>query len=476
MAVFYIFYRLLLSRETLHRINRIALITTAVLSFALPLCVITIHKEVDISQDVLMNGDLAGMLPADEDPASGTQWWKTVLAVLYCVGAAVVLARTLAGIAGVMRIIKCGTIRYIEDGTRITVTTQDIAPFSWMRWIVLSEEDFRSGNTHIIEHEKAHIAYRHSIDVLIVDLLSSLQWFNPAMWMLKADLRAVHEYEADEAVLRQGTDIKEYQYSLIRKAVGASGYSITNSFNHSILKNRITMMSKKRSTMLGGLKVLYVLPLVAVALTANARTVIDCKSNENFQVPAVFDTTLHTSSAISVKFTSNGQSDTLIGKPVTISTVPDSIMIMIDGQEATVKEMEKLSLDFIKNVTVLKGESAEMEYGERGKNGVILISLISPNDSTVTDGTVFSSTSTVTKDDKTSRSITVTTTAKVNKKPAYGTADNMLVIVNGEEVSYEVLDAISPEKIESATVFKDPKTLRKYKAKDKECVLVVTLK
>ena len=104
---------------------------------------------------------------------------------------------------------------------------------------------------------------------------------NPVMWMLKSDLRAVYEYEADDAVLREGANIKEYQYSLIRKAVSASGYSITNSFNHSILKNRITMMSKPKSVTLRGLRALYVIPLVAAGLACNSQTVTDYKVSEN---------------------------------------------------------------------------------------------------------------------------------------------------------------------------------------------------
>jgi biopolymer transport protein ExbD len=96
-------------------------------------------------------------------------------------------------------------------------------------------------------------------------------------------LKELHEYEADDAVLRSGADLKEYQYLLIRKAVGKSGYSVANSFNHSILKNRITMMSRKKSSAVRGLRVLYALPLVGICLAANAQTVIDYKGSENPQ-------------------------------------------------------------------------------------------------------------------------------------------------------------------------------------------------
>ena len=115
----------------------------------------------------------------------------------------------------------------------------------------------------ILVHEQAHQRLGHSWDLLLVDLLGCLQWFNPAMWLLRVELRAVHEYEADEQVLRCGVDAKDYQMLLIKKAVGGRWYSIANSLNHSNLKNRITMMLRKRSSRWARAKALYVLRLRA---------------------------------------------------------------------------------------------------------------------------------------------------------------------------------------------------------------------
>ena len=155
-----------------------------------------------------------------------------------------------------------------------------------MKYIVLSRKDWEGDHAAILAHEKAHIILKHSREILLVDILSLLQWFNPAIWMLRADLQELHEYEADDAVLRAGTNIKEYQYLLIRKAVGKSGYSVANSFNHSILKNRITMMSKSKTPPLRGLRVLWVLPLVCLAIGLQAQTVYDPtgKGNEKLVI------------------------------------------------------------------------------------------------------------------------------------------------------------------------------------------------
>jgi len=289
LAVFYMFFRLLLSRETLHRLNRCILVCSAAASFILPLCVITIHRTVEV-EAVISSSLVQGFSETAEEyvqtsvPRSHAAWQGLVLPLVYCLGVILILVRILTETLSLRKLEKKGERHQTDDGYETIVLDRDIAPFSWNACIFLSREDFDQNNRHILEHEKAHIRLWHAPELMLVNLFSALQWFNPFIWMLKQDLRAIYEYEADDAVLRKGADIKEYQYSLIRKAVSASGYSITNSFNHSILKNRITMMSKSKSPGRRGLRVLYVLPLLATALIVNARTVNDYKFSEKLPV------------------------------------------------------------------------------------------------------------------------------------------------------------------------------------------------
>ena len=276
LLVFYLFYRFLLKKETFHRFNRVVLVGTAVLSFLLPLCIITIHKPIEVAPMVPESPALATDLPAQELVPlveHAVPWWPIALIILFWAGVAFVLARVTTSILSIVRIIHRGQLVKEEDGCQIIVTERDIDPFSWMKYIVLSRKDWEAPHESILAHEKAHICQGHSMEVLLVDVLSALQWFNPAIWMLRADLQELHEYEADDAVLRAGTNIKEYQYLLIRKAVSKSGYSVANSFNHSILKNRLTMMSKSKSPLSRGWRVLYLLPLVCLGLGLQARTV-----------------------------------------------------------------------------------------------------------------------------------------------------------------------------------------------------------
>jgi hypothetical protein len=268
MAVFYIFYRLFLIKDSWHRLNRIVLLSTALLSFLLPVCIITIHKTEVLTMPVAQLVQAVSSTPAQPS----TPWWHIALMAVYAAGVVFVLARVLSSVLRVRNIIKDARKEVLADDTVVYIMPGNAASFSWMGHIVISEADWNNNESAIIRHEKAHVALRHSIDVLVTDLIAALQWFNPAIWMLRIDLRAVHEYEADDTVLRSGTDLRSYQYLLISKAAAMNGYTIANNFNHSILKNRIFMMERERTTRRSLLRALYLLPLVCICLAVNAQT------------------------------------------------------------------------------------------------------------------------------------------------------------------------------------------------------------
>ena len=274
LAVFYMFYRLLLARETFHHVNRLVLLTTAVASFVLPLCVITFHETVTMQAVANVSvGDIqVGVM--DEEPS--TPWWQIALPILYILGVMATLGYTLWSLFRILSLIRHSERHPQADGITICVTDNaEMAPFSWMHYIVMNRDDFEISDSAILAHERGHIRLHHSWDLILVDTLTALQWFNPAMWMLRSDLRTIHEYEADGAVLSQGINARQYQYLLITKAAGIGGYSLANGISHSTLKNRINMMLHKKSPRQSYLKLLALLPIVAVALALNAETVTD---------------------------------------------------------------------------------------------------------------------------------------------------------------------------------------------------------
>ena len=271
--VFYMFYRLLLANETFHRVNRVVLLLTAVASFVLPLCVITIHQTVQIaSTPEVAIGDV--QIALEQEPA--TPRWQTILPILYIIGLTATLGHTLLSISKVLLLIRRSERHPQPDGITICVTgNAEVAPFSWMRYIVMNRGDYEAQNAAILAHERGHIRLRHSWDILLVDLLTAFQWFNPAMWLLRQDLRAIHEYEADGEVLSQGINARQYQYLLISKTTGIGGYSIANGINHSTLKKRIYMMTNMKSKSNHLLKLLALVPIVGITLALNARTITD---------------------------------------------------------------------------------------------------------------------------------------------------------------------------------------------------------
>lgn len=268
MAVFYLFYRLMLSRDTWHRLNRIVLLGTAVASFLLPLCIITFHKTVSVPfTPALSHTAVAAANPV----MPHTPWWHTALLAAYLGGVLFVLVKITLSIIRLRRIIKDAHKETLPDGTQVLIMNGNGPSFSWMGHIIVSRADWQSGCRDIIRHENAHVSLGHSFDVMLVDIISAAQWFNPAIWLLRMDLRAVHEFEADDAVLRAGTDLRSYQRLLISKAAAMNGYTIANNFNHSILKNRIFMMEKKETTARSASKALWLLLMVCICLAVNAK-------------------------------------------------------------------------------------------------------------------------------------------------------------------------------------------------------------
>ena len=287
LSLFYLFYRLLLSKETFHRFNRIALLGILFLSLLIPFIEVTTAHQTELSQTVLTVEQLLMMAeamdPAEVSVAQPEELsisWVQVLLLFYLVGIIFFACRNLYSLSRLLLLIKSGKRERLKGGVRLIVLEREVAPFSWMRYIVISRKDLEEDGREILIHEMAHIQNRHSIDLLVADICIFFQWFNPGIWLLKQELQNIHEYEADETVINEGIDAKDYQLLLIKKAVGTRLYSMANSFNHSKLKKRITMMLKEKSNPWARLKYLYVFPLAAIAVTAFARPEISEKMEE----------------------------------------------------------------------------------------------------------------------------------------------------------------------------------------------------
>ncbi|MBQ5978719.1 MAG: M56 family metallopeptidase [Bacteroidales bacterium] len=277
-TAFYLCWRMLLCKETLHRLNRFVLVLIPPVSMILPFCVITFHKTV-----IVPATETAAQAGAAMEASATSALGAGIVAVaVYLAGVALVLFRILWSIWKIGRLIRSGYQVPVEgEKYRLVVTEEDVEPFSWMNFIVLSRKDYEAGNPEIILHEQAHINLRHSQDILMTDVLTAFQWYNPFVWMLGTDLRGIHEYEADEAVLKHGIDATQYQLFLIMKSAADHGYTLANSLRSGTIKNRIKMMIKRKTKAASSLKALLLIPIIGLSLAATARTVTDYQTPQN---------------------------------------------------------------------------------------------------------------------------------------------------------------------------------------------------
>jgi hypothetical protein len=135
--------------------------------------------------------------------------------------------------------------------------------FSFFNLVFLNISDKSSEEIEkIIFHERIHVRQLHTVDVLITELCAMLLWFNPVVWLIKSSLTRIHEYQADEGVLKSGFDRLQYQALLINQAAGDGSFILSSNFNHSLIKKRLIMMTKSKSTGRSKLRILTLIPIV----------------------------------------------------------------------------------------------------------------------------------------------------------------------------------------------------------------------
>ncbi len=260
----YLIYKWLLSYETFHSFNRGVIL----LGYAIALLSLPIGEFIESLERI----NIVGTLPVikigelSEAKIETTPWYLVALLYVYLLGCFVMIMRLGYVWIKILHIIIRGIKRPIGMYTLVITDDNNIAPFSWLRYVVMSRRDYEQAGDVIITHELQHLRCQHWMDLLVAEIVLILNWFNPAAWLMKDEMKTVHEYQADMSVLSSGIDAKSYQILLIKKAVGARFPSLANSLNHSKLKKRITMMLSKQSSKSRRLRALTMVPVVAAAL------------------------------------------------------------------------------------------------------------------------------------------------------------------------------------------------------------------
>ena len=285
LALLYLPFWGLLRKDTFFQFNRFVLLAITVLSFILPwISIPEITSQLAPSETISIQLEEINVMISGKALSENISW-KTILAITYLSGAVTCLLYKMIDLVRLIRFIPRGCLWvHTENGIHIHCHAHDVVPFSWMNHIVISEKDYEENGHNILLHEQAHIACRHSWDVLWLSFVEVLQWFNPFVWMLSKEIQDIHEYEADLTVLHKGINARDYQLLIIQKVVGSGSYTFANNFNHSSLKKRITMMIKEKSNPWARLKYLYILPIVAICMIACTQSAKSIMSYEEVEV------------------------------------------------------------------------------------------------------------------------------------------------------------------------------------------------
>ena len=414
IAVFYFCYRLLMERETMHRLNRIVLLSSILLSLVLPLCVITLHKTIEVApMRVVDHPELVitelGSVSSEESNIQSLEtnrmdfaeklFQPSVIFAIFTIGLLCRLLYIAKSYRQLRRMIKDSEQHSLEDGVTMAVVDLPVAPFSWMHTIVLSRIDYEECNPSILAHERGHIRLHHSWDIVFVEVLTALQWFNPVVWLLRRDLQTIHEYEADASVLSSGSDVSQYIQLLMRKAMGTKACILANGINNSTIKKRINMMLLNKSPRRNSLKLLALLPIVGVTLALNAETVTDVvyKNDEpQKQVPVKKgkkDATVKAGSNQTIQvveqdktttaeqlqsYTAELQENEPNAAVLILNTKKEGEepLLILDDKIATIEQVRALPRKAVARVATMREKAAIKSYGEKAKFGALIITTV----------------------------------------------------------------------------------------------------
>ena len=362
LTLLYLPYMLILRNESFFRLNRVVLLMILALSLVLPLMnihslswdsqpVVQVARQQMVEIGMPLNG--ATYLPevaVQGDSAGRHLSWFYIVSSIFVLGALFMLFWRVTQIMHMRYVIRKGTLWHQQEGgVTVYCHADDVSPFSWMDNIVISAKDYEENAREILLHERGHVMARHSWDLLLLALLEVVQWWNPLVYVLGISLRDVHEYEADDSVLRNGVSTKAYQLLLIKKVVGASSYTFANNFDHSLTLKRITMMQKSKSSVWMRSKVLYIIPMATLALSAFATS--ESVSPSGNEIAKNEDKVIKISPSKQANGTKKSDSSAIF--PTDENTV-----CIVDGTEVSLETAKPLSPEKIEAITVFKKEAA----------------------------------------------------------------------------------------------------------------------
>ena len=530
-TILYLFFKFILSKRTFHAINRIVVLSIVVMTLVLPLFTVTLPNisffqpkveaattQLTIEQALaLLNaGGYTNTSTVDSTPAAEIPWLK-VLGVIYLMGFTVALLRFAISFIRMNRIIRQTQKVRLDDNSLLCISDKKVSPFSWMKFVVLSKDDFTDDSKDIIRHEQAHVSFGHSFDLLFLDMYSLVFWFNPFAWLLRLELQTIHEYQADEKVLDEGANAKNYHLSLIRQCVGEYKFALANNFEYNNLHKRIKMTMKTKSSsrqkwLYGTIGLSVMLCIVILSFNGLKAKAADLKEMIQSELLPSDSIKKTTPSVVRIRKVAVKNNGTVTPQIIIRDTVaPDSKvkvrirsnedirvvgygtqadgpkpLIIIDGVESS----QDINPNSVDKIEVLKDASAIQKYGEKGKNGVIIVTTKKNANNPANEKIIISvaeikNTDTDDKNQVNKTEEIRTTSYSESVAHQVQSVNNLAIRLNGkvDPNALIIVDGVTalskdidPNKIDKIEVLKGATAIQKYGDKGKNGVVVVTTK
>lgn len=296
-------------------------------------------------QDVnvpILSGTLPNAVVAEPIPVR----WDLLLFWLYSIVAALLILRLLFHLLILFRLYM-GSVKQRWNDVSILINPTIQSPFSFFKWVFLTDESI---NEEILAHEKVHASQYHSLDLILVELLSAVMWFNPFIWMMKKSVQLVHEYLADEGVLRTGIDRLQYQALLVNQVAEEKFICLSSGFHHSLLKKRLIMMTKIKPNQDSTLRILTLVPIALFLFIGVA-----CINGQDTKDQV-------TTEKKSTTTTDNKQTSNINAKST--EQQENNLFVLVGDNHVTMEEYEAIDPTNIKSISVTKGVLTEFKNGE----------------------------------------------------------------------------------------------------------------
>jgi hypothetical protein len=265
LSLLYIAYWFTIRNGSYYSWNRVFLMLSLVISFLLPLLNFLPQNIASNSYSFILEPLVVNpnFIPAKSLSTSNT---LSILTIIYIGGATYFCLRFLSNIARIYYLY-FRFPKYQFNEFKAVILDNDQAPFTFFNLLFISRSDYESGNTdEIIVHEKAHRDEYHSFDIILLEIMTIIQWFNPFVWLFRLSLKSEHEFIADNKVLKEGFDKLKYQKLLFEKTLGITTLNLTNNFNYSLLKKRLKMMTTNKTNSIVKIKYLLSMPTMLLIM------------------------------------------------------------------------------------------------------------------------------------------------------------------------------------------------------------------